>query len=85
MTYKINPKNMCNQWHTLPSEVTAVQMSTAAVTPSFLIYFVPTVVWSRLSSGPGSTIHKYQVAAFSSIFVVVLTKSTPLHYLAQPP
>lgn len=48
------------------------------------LLFVPTVVWTQLSSGPGSTIHKYQVAAFSSISVVVY-KVQALHFLTQPP
>lgn len=47
------------------------------------LLFVPTVVWSQLSWGLGSAIHKYQVAAFSSIFVVVY-KVHALHFLAQP-
>lgn len=46
--------------------------------------FVPTVVWSQLSSGLGPIIHQYQVAAFSSIFVVVYKVHT-LHFLTQPP
>lgn len=46
--------------------------------------FVPTVVWSQLSWGLGSTIHKYQAAAFSSI-VVVIYKVHALHFLTQPP
>lgn len=48
------------------------------------LLFVLTVVWTQLSSGPGSTIHKYQVAAFSSISVVVY-KVQALHFLTQPP
>lgn len=48
------------------------------------LLLVLTVVWSQVSWGLSSTIHKYQVAAFSSIFVVV-HKVRALHFLAQPP
>lgn len=46
------------------------------------LLFAPTVIWSQLSWGLGSTIHKYQ-AAFSSI-VIVMYKVHALHFLTQP-
>lgn len=45
-----------------------------------LLLCVPTVVWSQLSWGLGSSIHKYQAAAFSSI-IVVIYKVHALHFL----
>lgn len=71
-------QNMCNQWHTLPSEVTLVRMTTRPRSNSLLSFGVGSV------QGPGSTLHKHQVAAFSSIFAVVYKVHT-LNFLRQPP
>lgn len=82
-TKQSKKENMCNQWQTLPSEVVVVQMTTSHSSNSPLLLFAPTVIWSQLSWGLGSTIHKYQAAAFSSI-VIVIYKVHALHFLTQP-
>lgn len=71
----------CNQWHTLPSEVMAKQMTTQHSSNSL---FVPIVVWIWLSSALSPTIHTCHFAALSSIFEVV-SKVHALHFVAQPP